>query len=67
MSATAGRLYSKTCIQGTVSGPHVKEPVMKGHFLWDIEVSLEARFRCTYITSQCHGFNLLQFQTNVTK
>ena len=27
--------------------PHVKETVMKGHFLSDIKVSLEDRFYCT--------------------
>ena len=26
---------------------NVKEPVMKGHFLWDIEMSPEYGFRCT--------------------
>ena len=28
--------------------PRVKESVMKGHFVSDIEVSLEDRFYCTY-------------------
>ena len=26
--------------------PHVKEPVIKGHFIWDMEVSLADRFHC---------------------